>query len=69
MLGALLVVIYLGRLLVLDPPTGTGKIAILAPAALTGLILNPDLADLDRRDALGRQACVSADTRRGKGTP
>ena len=41
LLGALLVIVYLGRLIVLDPTTSTGTIAVLAPAALTGLIVNP----------------------------
>lgn len=40
-LGVLLVIVYLGRLIVLDPTSSTGTIAILAPAALTGLIVNP----------------------------
>jgi hypothetical protein len=35
--GILLIVIYLGRLVILD----AGNIAILAPAALEGLIVNP----------------------------
>lgn len=41
LLGVLLVIVYLGRLIVLDPTTSAGTIAILAPAALTGLIVNP----------------------------
>lgn len=40
-LGVLLVITYLGRLIVLDPTSSIGTIAILAPAALTGLIVNP----------------------------
>ena len=36
-LGALLVVLYLGRLIVLDPTSPL----ILGPAVLTGFLLNP----------------------------
>jgi hypothetical protein len=36
-LGALLIVVYLGRLIILDP----SSYAILLPAALVGFILNP----------------------------
>ncbi|WIG59432.1 MAG: hypothetical protein OJF49_002179 [Ktedonobacterales bacterium] len=40
-LGVLLILTYLGRLIVLDPASDAGKVFILAPAALTGLIVNP----------------------------
>ena len=36
LLGVLLIITYLGRLIVLDPSTSAGTIAILAPAALSG---------------------------------
>lgn len=41
LLGVLLLIVYLGRLIALDPTTSAGTVAILAPAALTGLIVNP----------------------------
>jgi hypothetical protein len=37
LLGALLVVIYLGRLIILDP----NNLALLLPAAVAGLVVNP----------------------------
>jgi hypothetical protein len=40
-LGLLLVEIFLARLIVIDPTATLGFVAILAPAALAGLILNP----------------------------